>query len=89
MHDASPPTYQVTTDVSSFTPAGPTADWEIDLVTVIGKRACRVPREEGWDYIAGLTAPKDLSGRTIQTRGALPRSAVAKSFPGSSRPDHG
>ena len=42
-------------------------------MTVIGKRACRVPREEGWDYIVGLTARKDLSGRTIQTRGALPQ----------------
>jgi len=29
------------------TPAGPTADWEIDLVTAIGERACRVPQEEG------------------------------------------
>lgn len=77
--------------VSSFTGptgeillAGPTVDWEAELVAVVSKRAHQVPAERGWDYIAGLTVGQDLSERTVQMRGAKPQLSLGKSFPGFS-----
>lgn len=64
--------------------AGPTVDWEAELVAVIGKRAFRVPVEQGWEYVAGLTAGQDVSERTVQMRGPLPQLNLGKSFPGFS-----
>ncbi|MEJ2870761.1 fumarylacetoacetate hydrolase family protein [Actinomycetospora sp. OC33-EN08] len=75
--------------VSSFTGpyddvvlAGPTVDWEVELVAVLGRTARRVPAERGWDYIAGLTAGQDLSERTVQGAGPAPQFSLGKSFPG-------
>ncbi|TCK27577.1 fumarylacetoacetate hydrolase family protein [Pseudonocardia endophytica] len=75
--------------VSSFTGpygdvvlAGPTVDWEVELVAVIGRTARRVPVEQGWDHVAGLTAGQDLSERTVQLAGPAPQFSLGKSFPG-------
>ena len=74
--------------VSSFTGpegevalAGPTVDWEVELVAVIGKAAHNVPAKRGWEHIAGLTVGQDLSERTVQTAGPAPQFSLGKSFP--------
>jgi 2-keto-4-pentenoate hydratase/2-oxohepta-3-ene-1,7-dioic acid hydratase in catechol pathway len=64
--------------------AGPTVDWEVELVAVIGKRAYKVPVEQGWDHVAGLTIGQDISERTVQQRGPMPQFCLGKSFPGFS-----
>lgn len=46
--------------------SGPTVDWEVELVAVIGARADRVAEADGWDHIAGLTVGQDISDRTLQ-----------------------
>jgi 2-keto-4-pentenoate hydratase/2-oxohepta-3-ene-1,7-dioic acid hydratase in catechol pathway len=61
---------------------GPTVDWEIELVAVIGRRAWRVPAEQGWDHVAGLTAGQDLSDRALQLAGPAPQFSLGKSRPG-------
>jgi 2,4-diketo-3-deoxy-L-fuconate hydrolase len=77
--------------VSSFTGpigdivlAGPTVDWEVELVAVIGERARDVAVEDGWSHIAGLTLGQDISERTVQLAGPAPQFSLGKSFPGFS-----
>jgi 2,4-diketo-3-deoxy-L-fuconate hydrolase len=43
-----------------------TADWEVELVAVIGARADRVPESEAWGHVAGLTVGQDISDRHLQ-----------------------
>jgi 2,4-didehydro-3-deoxy-L-rhamnonate hydrolase len=62
--------------------AGPTVDWEIELVAVIGKPSRNVRPENGWDHVAGLTIGQDLSERTVQGAGPAPQFSLGKSFPG-------
>jgi 2,4-diketo-3-deoxy-L-fuconate hydrolase len=57
-------------------------DWECEMVAVIGKTAHRVPAEEGWSYVAGLTVGQDLSERVLQRKGPVPQFALGKSYPG-------
>ena len=45
---------------------GPSVDWEVELVAVIGRRADRVTESDGWDYIAGLAVGQDISDRDLQ-----------------------
>lgn len=61
---------------------GPTVDWEVELVAVVGRYARDVSVTEGWDYIAGLTAGQDLSERSVQLAGPAPQFSLGKSFPG-------
>lgn len=61
--------------------AGPTVDWEVELVAVIGEHAHNVRSERGWDHIAGLTIGQDLSERTVQGAGPAPQFSLGKSFP--------
>ena len=63
---------------------GPTVDWEVELVAVIGKPAWRVPAERGWEHVAGLTVGQDLSDRALQLAGPAPQFSLGKS-----RPDFG
>jgi 2,4-didehydro-3-deoxy-L-rhamnonate hydrolase len=42
------------------------ADWEVELVAVIGARADRVPESESWAHVAGLTVGQDISDRHLQ-----------------------
>ncbi|WP_432840412.1 fumarylacetoacetate hydrolase family protein [Dactylosporangium sp. CA-092794] len=57
------------------------ADWEVELVVVIGRRAERVAEAEAWDHVAGLTVGQDISERRVQFRKPLPHLDLAKSFP--------
>jgi 2,4-diketo-3-deoxy-L-fuconate hydrolase len=61
---------------------GPTVDWEVELVAVIGRRAWRVPAERGWHHVAGLTVGQDLSDRALQLAGPAPQFSLGKSRPG-------
>jgi 2-keto-4-pentenoate hydratase/2-oxohepta-3-ene-1,7-dioic acid hydratase in catechol pathway len=72
----------LTGPAGQITLAGPTVDWEVELVAVIGRPAYRVSRDRGWDYIAGLTVGQDLSERTTLMRGPFPQLNLGKSFPG-------
>jgi 2,4-didehydro-3-deoxy-L-rhamnonate hydrolase len=45
---------------------GPTVDWEVELVAVIGTRADRVQEDRAWAHVAGLTVGQDISDRTLQ-----------------------
>lgn len=58
-------------------------DFEVELVAVIGRRARHVPDDEGWSYVAGLTAGQDLSERAVQLAGPPPQQySMGKSFEG-------
>lgn len=59
-----------------------TVDWEVELVVAIGRRARRVPREQGWAHVAGLTVGQDLSERVSQAAGSKPQYSLAKSHEG-------
>jgi 2,4-diketo-3-deoxy-L-fuconate hydrolase len=45
---------------------GPTTDWEVELVVVIGRPADRVAEADAWHHVAGLTVGQDISERTVQ-----------------------
>lgn len=45
---------------------GDSVDWEVELVAVIGRRADRVGKAEGWSHIAGLAVGQDISDRALQ-----------------------
>ncbi|MEV0109422.1 fumarylacetoacetate hydrolase family protein [Nocardia sp. NPDC050799] len=62
--------------------SGPTVDWEVELVAVIGTEARNVTEADGWSHVAGLTAGQDLSDRTLQNAGAPPQFSMGKSYPG-------
>jgi 2-keto-4-pentenoate hydratase/2-oxohepta-3-ene-1,7-dioic acid hydratase in catechol pathway len=57
------------------------ADWEVELVVVIGRRAEHVRRAHAFEYVAGLTVGQDISERRVQFRKPGPHLAMAKSFP--------
>jgi 2-keto-4-pentenoate hydratase/2-oxohepta-3-ene-1,7-dioic acid hydratase in catechol pathway len=62
-------------------PADGNTDWEVELVAVIGRRAERVSRIDGWSHVAGLAVGQDLSERRSQMAGPSPQFSLAKSFP--------
>lgn len=68
--------------VSTVPLPGASVDWEVELVAVIGRTARRVPVEQGWSAVAGLTVGQDLSERAVQFAGPAPQFSMAKSFPG-------
>ncbi len=45
---------------------GPSIDWEVELVAVIGRLADRVAEADAWQHIAGLTVGQDISDRHLQ-----------------------
>jgi 2-keto-4-pentenoate hydratase/2-oxohepta-3-ene-1,7-dioic acid hydratase in catechol pathway len=59
-------------------------DFEAELVVVIGTRAHRVNRADGWSHVAGLTVGQDISERLVQFRGPTPQFSLGKSYPGFS-----
>jgi 2-keto-4-pentenoate hydratase/2-oxohepta-3-ene-1,7-dioic acid hydratase in catechol pathway len=63
-------------------PPGGHTDWEIELVAVIGTRACQVAESDAWDHVAGLTVGQDLSERISQLAGPAPQFSLGKSLPG-------
>jgi 2-keto-4-pentenoate hydratase/2-oxohepta-3-ene-1,7-dioic acid hydratase in catechol pathway len=58
------------------------ADWEAELVVVIGRRAHDVTADRAWDHVAGLTTGQDYSERRVQMLGGMPQFSLGKSFPG-------
>ena len=77
--------------VSSFTNANgavelpsENVDWEVEVVAVIGQTAQRIPEDDGWNYVAGLSVGQDLSERVVQMDGPVPQFGLGKSFPGFS-----
>lgn len=60
----------------------PTTDYEVELVVVIGTRAAKVARADGWSHVAGLTIGQDISERTMQRAGPAPQFGLAKSYVG-------
>ncbi|MET7988453.1 MULTISPECIES: fumarylacetoacetate hydrolase family protein [unclassified Streptomyces] len=57
-------------------------DWELEMVAVIGRACHRVPAEEAWDVVAGLTVGQDLSERRLQLTGTPAQFSLGKSYPG-------
>jgi 2-keto-4-pentenoate hydratase/2-oxohepta-3-ene-1,7-dioic acid hydratase in catechol pathway len=43
-----------------------TADWEVELVAVIGRQAENVAEADAWEHVAGLTVGQDISDRKLQ-----------------------
>jgi 2-keto-4-pentenoate hydratase/2-oxohepta-3-ene-1,7-dioic acid hydratase in catechol pathway len=58
------------------------ADWEVELVVVIGRYGERVAEKDAWDHVAALTVGQDISERVIQMAGLAPQLSMGKSFPG-------
>ncbi len=63
-------------------PPGGHTDWEVELVVVIGRTAHRIPADDAWQHVAGLTVGQDLSERITQTSGPSPQFSLGKSLPG-------
>ncbi len=59
---------------------GPTSDWEVELVVVIGKRGRDIAKEDVWGAVAGLTCGQDISERTTQFAAKPPHFDLGKSF---------
>lgn len=61
---------------------GGSVDWEVELVVVVGRGGYRIPLEDAWSHVAGLTAGQDISERETQHIGDIPQFSLGKSFPG-------
>ena len=59
---------------------GPTTDWEVELVVVIGARAHHVAAADAWSVVAGVTVGQDFSERTVQNASGG-HFSMGKSFP--------
>jgi 2,4-didehydro-3-deoxy-L-rhamnonate hydrolase len=57
------------------------ADWEVELVIVIGRTASKVNRDTAWSHVAGVTVGQDISERRVQFRKPGNHMDLAKSFP--------
>lgn len=56
-----------------------TADWEVELVAVIGKPGRDIPEERAWDHVLGLTVGQDISDRALQFAAKPPHFDLGKS----------
>ena len=59
-----------------------TADWEVELVVVIGTPGRHIPADRAWDHIVGLTIGQDLSDRALQFAAKPPHFDLGKSRDG-------
>ncbi|MEX2627563.1 MAG: fumarylacetoacetate hydrolase family protein [Ilumatobacteraceae bacterium] len=55
------------------------ADWEVELVVVIGPGGRDIPAERAWEHVAGLTAGQDISDRALQFAADPPHFDLGKS----------
>lgn len=62
----------------------PTADWEVELVAVIGKGGRDIAEADGWDAVAGLCVGQDISDRLLQRATQPPQFSLGKSRRGYS-----
>ncbi len=56
-----------------------TADWEVELVVVIGTGGRGIAPSEAWDHVAGLTVGQDISDRALQFSAVPPHFDLGKS----------
>jgi len=59
---------------------GPTSDWEVELVVVIGSRGRDFAATDAWRHVAGLTCGQDISERRTQFATKPPQFNLGKSF---------
>lgn len=57
----------------------PTADWEIELVVVIGAGGRNIAESAAWDAVAGLCVGQDISDRVLQRATQPPQFSLGKS----------
>lgn len=55
------------------------ADWEVELVVVIGPGGRDIPAPRAWDHVVGLTVGQDVSDRELQTAASPPQFSLGKS----------
>jgi 2,4-didehydro-3-deoxy-L-rhamnonate hydrolase len=56
-----------------------TADYEAELVVVIGTGGRNIAAEDAWSHVAGVTAGQDISDRALQFAAAPPHFDLGKS----------
>lgn len=59
-----------------------TADYEVELVVVIGPGGRDIAAADAWDHVAGLTVGQDISDRALQFASAPPHFDLGKSRDG-------
>lgn len=59
-----------------------TADWEIEVVLVIGSGGRNIPQERAWDAVAGVCVGQDISDRLLQRATQPPQFNLGKSRQG-------
>ena len=57
------------------------ADWEVELVVVLGTRAERISADNAWAHVAGITVGQDISERRVQFQKPIMQLDLGKSFP--------
>lgn len=62
----------------------PTADWEVELVAVIGTGGRDIAMEHAWNAVAGLCVGQDISDRLLQRATQPPQFSLGKSRRGYS-----
>jgi len=55
------------------------ADWEVELVVVIGSGGRNIAADDAWDHVAGLTIGQDISDRALQFAASPPHFDLGKS----------
>lgn len=55
------------------------ADYEVELVVVIGRAGRDIPAERAWDHVLGLTVGQDISDRALQFAARPPHFDLGKS----------
>ncbi len=60
--------------------SGPSVDWEVELVAVIGTGGRHISESDAWSHVAGLTLGQDISDRPVQLTGKPPQFSLGKSF---------
>ncbi len=56
-----------------------TADWEVELVVIIGTPGRDISAESAWDHVLGLTVGQDISDRRLQFAAKPPHFDLGKS----------
>jgi 2-keto-4-pentenoate hydratase/2-oxohepta-3-ene-1,7-dioic acid hydratase in catechol pathway len=56
-----------------------TADWEVELVVIIGSPGRDIPAASAWDHVLGLTVGQDISDRKLQFAASPPHFDLGKS----------
>jgi 2-keto-4-pentenoate hydratase/2-oxohepta-3-ene-1,7-dioic acid hydratase in catechol pathway len=60
----------------------PSADWEIEVVAVVGSGGRKIPESSAWDSIAGICVGQDISDRVLQRATQPPQFGLGKSREG-------